>query len=254
MKSRFFVLTTIVALLLAACGPTPTPTPTATPFDVPSATQPPLPTATVEMTATTAPTDVPPTAAPTGTSSFPAVTPVDEPVNCRFGPGLVYGLEGALLLGESAQVFGKNSDASWWQVQNPDAPDQRCWVSASVTSTSGDFSAIGVVAAPVPFVKSVTLELNPETLALDACDEPFEPIVFTGTITTNGPTTVTWYFDTQQGDPMAKKTIEFDDFGPQEVTAEFIPAPVANGEYWVRLIVTDPNEITAEAEYEIDCS
>jgi hypothetical protein len=181
------------------------------------------------------------------------VTPTDEPVNCRFGPGTEYSMIGALKVGTSTQVFGKNSAEDWWQVQNPDQTDQRCWVAASVTTGSGDFSGIGVVDSPTTFVTRVTLDVEPDTISLDACTDPFDPQELTGTIEVNGPTTVKWYFETEQGGKMPEQTLEFDAFGLEEVAEEFLPSPVEEGDYWVRLVVTSPNDVTTEAEYTIDC-
>jgi hypothetical protein len=183
------------------------------------------------------------------------VTPVDEPVNCRFGPGTEYAAIGFLLVGENAQVFGKTSSAEWWQVQNPDdVAGKRCWVAASVTSGSGNFSGVGVVAAPATFVTAVTLALDPEVISLDDCTDPFEPIQIKALIDVNGPAVVKWHFETQQGGTVPEQTLEATEFGSQDVSDEFMPSPVKKGTYWIRLIVTSPNEITKEVKYEIDCS
>lgn len=251
MKTRSFFVLIIVALLMTSCSmgaPEPTPTPTSLP---PTVTEVP-PSPTPEMTFTPAPTDVP-TVAPTATSSFPMVTPSKDPVNCRFGPSTDYAVTGALKVGESTQVFGKTSDAGWWQVQNPTATDQKCWLAASVTTGVGDFSTIGVVAAPSTFVTAVTLTLDPETITLTACTDPFDPIQINAAIETNGPATVKWHFETQQGGAEAEQTLDVATFGPQDVSDEFTPSPVAKGTYWIRLIVTSPNDLTMEAQYKIVC-
>jgi hypothetical protein len=80
------------------------------------------------------------------------------------------------------------------------------------------------------------------------------PVVkISGTIETNGPTNVKWHFETQQGGAMPNKETEFDAFGSKDVSAEYTPLlPV--GTYWVRLIVTSPNSLLAEASYKIECT
>jgi SH3-like domain-containing protein len=258
MKNRsFFVQIMVVALLLTSCNmpqstPTSTPVPTTVP---PTATEAaPQPTDTPAATFTAEPTAVP-TVAPTDTPSVPVVTPIDEPVNCRFGPGTEYAPIGFLLVGENAQVFGKTSDGEWWQVQNPDdSAGKRCWVAATVTSGAGNFSAVGVVDAPATFVTAVTLTLDPAKIELDNCSDPIEPIQIKAAIETNGPVTVKWHFETQQGGAVPEDTLDADEFGPHDVSEKFTPNPVKNGTFWIRLIVTSPSEITREVKYEIECS
>ena len=251
-KYTSFVMLMITAMLMTSCNlsvaePTPTPTPT---FVLPTATE--LPSPTPEATLPPEPTDVP-TAAPTVTPSVPMVTPSDKPVNCRFGPSVDYAPVGGLKVGEYTQVFGKTSAGDWWQVQNPDETSQKCWMAASVTTGSGNFSGIGVVAAPTAFVTNLTLKVDQETISLPLCTDPFEPINLNGTIETNGPITVKWHFETEQGGAMPEQTLEFTTFGPQNVTAQYMPLPVKPGTYWVRLVVTSPNSTTVETKYKIDC-
>lgn len=251
MKRNIFAMLIITSLLLTSCNlNAATPTPTAT--SVPTETTEPPSSPTPEPTFTEEPTDVP-TPAFTDTPSVPMVTPSDEPVNCRFGPSTDYAMVGALTEGERTQVYGKTSSGEWWQVQNLDQTDQKCWVAASVTTTSGDFSAIAVVAAPETFVTNVTLTVTPEKIPLVGCTDVFNPIVFAGTIEANGPLTATWHFETQQGGKMSDQTLEFETFGSQDVSMEFIPIPVKKGTYWVKLVVTSPNNVTVEEQYEIDC-
>jgi SH3-like domain-containing protein len=250
----FLTLMIVVALLMTSCSmgapePTATPSPLPPTAPIPTDTLAPAPTDTLIP----APTDTP-TIVPTATPSFPVVTPSDDPVNCRFGPSIDYAITGALKVGESTQVFGKTADASWWQVQNPTEPGQKCWMAASVTTGSGNFSGIGVVAAPTAFVTAVTLKLTPETITLTACSDPFDPIQIKGTIETNGPVTVKWHFETQQSGVSPDQTLEFTAFGPLDVSDEFMPSPVKAGTYWIRLIVTSPNSMTMEAQYKVVCS
>ena len=247
MKSRALVILLVISLLLASCNfpgvvePTETPAPP---------TETPLP-PTLAPTSTPPPTEIP-TVAPTATPSVPVVTPSDEPVNCRFGPGTDFAIVGALVVGNSAQISGKSAGGAWWQIQNPSAAGQKCWVAASVTVASGNLSTIGVVAAPTPFVTKLTLKIDPDTISVAGCIGPILPVTFKGTIEVNGPITVKWHFESQQGGSMPEQTTEFTAFGTKDVSAEYTPL-LAEGDYWVRLIVTSPNSMTAEAKYKIDC-
>lgn len=253
MKSKFLTLTLIMMLVIASCnfpsGATPTDTP------IPLATTPALPSDTPPPTNTPQPTNTPlPTL--TFTPSVPTVTTRDQPVNCRFGPGVAWEPISALNLGQSAQILGKNSTNEWWYIQDPLNPGRNCWVAASVTTASGNISIVQVVQTPSASVTDVTLSLDPRVIDLVLLCVGAIPVVkFAGTIETNGPTTVNWRFETQQGGAQANRTTEFDAFGTKDVSGEYTPvAPLVPGDYWVRLIVTSPNSLNAESTYRIDCT
>ena len=54
------------------------------------------------------------------TSIMPMIS-VSVPTNCRSGPGKAYPIEGALLVGEVAQVLGDDPTGNYWYIPNPDA-------------------------------------------------------------------------------------------------------------------------------------
>ncbi len=149
-------------------------------------------------------------------------------------------------------MFGKTADGGWWQIQNPSTPGEKCWVAASVTTASGNLTQIGVVAPPSTFVTKVTLKIEPDTISVPGCIGPILPVTFKGTIEVNGPATVKWHFESQQGGAMPEQTTDFTTFGTKDVSADYTPLLTAES-YWVRLIVTSPNNISAEAKYKIDC-
>jgi hypothetical protein len=114
--------------------PAPTPSPTPSPTPTP--------------TATITPTDTPP----------PPIVSVSIDTNCRFGPGDVYEYLGALLVGESSEVVGKNSSETFWYIQNPDPPPEFCWIWGHYAAIEGDTSQLPVLTppptptpSPVPF-------------------------------------------------------------------------------------------------------
>jgi hypothetical protein len=186
----------------------------------------------------------------------PTITTLDKPVNCRLGPSTAWFNSSALNLGQSAQIVGKNFDASWWLIQDPLNPGRNCWVAASVTSASGNLAGLQVVQTAAASVTNVKLSLDPKLIDLVLlCIGVIPAVKFKGTIETNGPTTVKWYFETQQGGAQPVKTTEFDAFGAKEVGGEYTHVlPVLPGDYWVRLVVTSPNSLFAEAKYTIDCT
>jgi hypothetical protein len=252
MKSKLLTITLILTFILQACNlPSNTPvteTPTLEPTAVPSATQP-LPTDT--PTQTPLPTNTPPPTL-TSTPTVPIAFPKDVAVNCRFGPGTVWAVTSGLTVGQTAQITGRSSDFNWWYVIDPLNGNRNCWVAASVVNTAGNLTPIPVVETPKASVTKVAVKIDPSTISLPGCLGPIPASKITGTIETNGPATVKWYFETQQDGVMTTQTTEFDAFGSKEVTADYTPT-LTEGTYWVRLIITSPNSIQAETTYKIDC-
>jgi hypothetical protein len=182
----------------------------------------------------------------------PIAWPADKGVNCRFGPGTEWLVIGALLVGQNATIQGKNGDASWWYVSTPNDPGRPCWVAASVTNVAGNLGSLPVVPEPNASVTDVGVSVEPDTRSVAGCVGPVQAISIKGEIETNGPATVKWHFETQQGGSMASQTTEFTTADVKEVSADYTPLVVA-GTYWVRLIVTGPNNDSAEAKYKIEC-
>jgi CARDB/Bacterial SH3 domain len=88
--------------------------------------QAPAPTAetVAEATAETAATVCPPTV----TANLNA--------NVRSGPGTTYSAVGSLPRGTSANVAGKNDDATWWYIEFAAGVDGHAWIAASVTTSA----------------------------------------------------------------------------------------------------------------------
>ncbi len=152
---------------------------------------------------------------------------------------------GALVSGQPATLIGRNSDSSWWYVQLSDATN--CWVAAIVTEIAGNVTTLPVVNQSMASVIKVSID-PPE----DGPVCPFRATNLTGSIETNGPTTVEWHFDTQQEGKLTTHTTTLDGLNVIKASDSFF-ALLANGTYWVRLVVTAPNGKTAEASYQIDC-
>lgn len=250
MKHKFLLFSLALLLVASSCNlplSAPTETPTLAPTNTPAG-----PTETPVPTGTPLPTNTPlPTL--TFTPSVPTVTTRDQAVNCRFGPGVAWLAISALNLGQSAQIVGKNNDSSWWYIQDPLSPGRNCWVASSVTNASGNLANVSIVQTPSASVTNVTISLDPKTINLGLlCLLPMPVVKIAGTIETNGPTTVKWRFETQQGGAMPEKETIFDAFGKKDVSAEYTPLLPA-GEYWVRLVVISPNSLFAEAKYKIEC-
>ena len=250
MKSRSLLSTLALVLAMLACNlPSnlPTETPTA-PAITPSSTQ---AISTTAPALTLPPSNTPPPTT-TSTPTVPVAFPKEVAVNCRLGPGTGWIVLSGLSIGASAQITGKSGDTGWWQVVDPLNSGRRCWVAASVTNTAGNVTGVPVAEAPKATVTNVTVDVDPESLSVAGCLGPITPLKITGTIETNGPVDVQWRFETQQSGTITTRTTTFDAFGEETVSTDYTPTLLA-GTYWVRLIVTSPNETQAEVKYTIAC-
>lgn len=252
MKARTLFPVLILILAMLACNlPSNVPvteTPTLQILSSPTATLT-LPTALPTQTPLPANTAPP---LPTATSTVPIAFPKEANVNCRLGPGTAWVPISALIAGQTAQITGKSADGSWWNIVDPQSSSRRCWVSTSVVNTGGNLANIPVTESPKATVTNLTVNVDPKTTSVAGCIGPILPIEIKGTIETNGPTSVTYRFETQSGGSLGNQTTNFDAFGVKEFSADYTP-PVTAGTYWVRLIVTSPNDLQAETSYKIEC-
>ena len=252
MKPRTLFPVLMLVLSMLACN-----LPSNLPVtETPTLAIPPSPTVTsvpptVPPTQTSVPTNTPPPTL-TSTPTVPVAFPRDVNVNCRLGPGTAWVPISALIVGQSAQITGKTGDGAWWSIVDPQNSSRRCWVSASVVNTGGNINSIPIAEAPQASVTRVTVDVDPKTISVPGCIGPLLPSEITGTIETNGPTTVKWHFETQLGGNVGNQNTNFDAFGTREFDADYTP-PLTEGTYWIRLIVTEPNDMQAEVRYEVDC-
>ncbi|HLO28954.1 MAG TPA: SH3 domain-containing protein [Anaerolineales bacterium] len=102
-------------------------------------------------------TPEPPTMSPTATLSptpLFTVTPlvpqisVSTPTNCRVGPGKVYDRVGALLVGEVAEVVGRDATGAYWFIRNPDQINGYCWLWGQYATLSGNIAVLPVFTPP----------------------------------------------------------------------------------------------------------
>ncbi len=168
------------------------------------------------------------------------------------GPGTEWLQLSGLSVGTSSQIVGKSAEGGWWYIVDPFNSNRKCWVSVGVTNTAGNLTTIPIVEAPKAAVTNLTIDVEPNTINATACPGASSPIEFSGSIETNGPTRVTWHFETQQGGALPTNTTDFDAFGSIEFSTSYTPL-LGAGNYWVRLIVTSPNQMQAETKYTITC-
>lgn len=226
MACNFPLLTISVQTPTAASG---TPTSTMTPAFPPSPTPTPVPTVSA-------------------TPSAPQLTPTSPAVNCRSGPDVVYASLDTIGFGQTAMIAGKNGDGTWWYVRDPNNSSTFCWVSASVSTTSGNLNNLPVIPPPSVIVTNVTVGAS---VSFSMCGGP-NPVAFSGTITTNGAAKVSfqWEIRGDKSNTTSPQTITFKAAGtknapnPGTYTADC-------GHYSISLHVLSPDDISAKQNFKI---
>jgi hypothetical protein len=107
----------------------------------------PVATHTLELPAFTPTATLSPTPIFTSTPLIPQIS-VSEPTNCRVGPGKVYDRVGALLLGEVAEVAGRNPIGNYWYIRNPDQSNGFCWLWGEYATVTGNTSMLPIYTPP----------------------------------------------------------------------------------------------------------
>lgn len=166
-KNKVFLYLSLVLVLTFACNlpsATPSETETASPEDLEltitalasgQGNQPDAPspqeTATPEFT---------PTTGPTSTPSVPQVT-VSQNTNCRVGPGIVYDLIDAVVIGQTAEVVGKNSGVpNYWVVKRLNGSGT-CWLWGQYATVSGNTANLPEYPVPPTPTPSPTPTFTP---------------------------------------------------------------------------------------------
>ena len=83
----------------------------------------------------------------TATPSVPLIS-VSVPTNCRVGPGRAYDRVGALLVGEFAEVFGRDLGGNYWYIRNPDNSSGFCWLWGEYATLAGNTQALPIFTPP----------------------------------------------------------------------------------------------------------
>jgi hypothetical protein len=191
-----------------------------------------------------------PTIVPSPTSSFILAAPIDQPVNCRFGPEVSYAVVGALIVGRQAEVIGKSIDTSWWYVKNPSDPSTNCWLSTDFVIVSGNVDSLPVVSPPEIGVTNIRVDVDPVSMNVGCAALP-QTVSVVGQITANGPTIVTWRWESSNGYVSAEKTLLFESEGTKEVSTILTVSSV--NDYWVNLHALIPNDRSGGANFKVTC-
>lgn len=95
---------------------------------------------------------------------------VSVDTRCRSGPGQDYEQVGALLVGETAEVFGRYPPANYYIIQNPDA-EGTCWLWGEYATLIGDVNQLPVITPqPLPVPTSQAFTLYVQFYQLDNCN------------------------------------------------------------------------------------
>ena len=116
----------LASSLVAAGTGTPSPTATASEMSLPS------------LTATPSVTPPPPS---------PWVS-VSGNTNCRAGNATVYDLVFVLMVGQTAEVVGRDAYGQYWIIRDPSHPADTCWLWGRYATVTGDSSALPIVTPP----------------------------------------------------------------------------------------------------------
>lgn len=82
-----------------------------------------------------------------GLPTLPAVyVTVSVDTFCRLGPGKEYEKAGILLVGEVAEVIGRDAFNLFWYIRNPDIGVEFCWISGQYATVEGN--VLSIVAQP----------------------------------------------------------------------------------------------------------
>jgi len=251
MRNHLWMAVIVLNLGLSSCN-----LPTSRPTEVPASTPvPDTPTSSISI-----PTSVItetllnielPTITPTSTPSVFLASAKDQPVNCRFGPGISYAIVGALVLGRQAEIIGRNEDSSWWYVRNPSDPSISCWLSAEFIETVGDVQSLPVVNSPVIMVTNVQVLIDPPVMNV-ACDAFPQVVTITARITASGPTTVVWHWQSSTGIVSQDKNVLFV-VGDVKTVQDYYQVNGVN-DYIVQVQTTLPNIMTGQASFKVVCT
>ena len=148
------------------------------PQELPSSGTPPTLTPTVTLvplntTATLIPTiTLSPQPIFTNTPEIPLMS-VSVSTNCRSGPGKVYDLQGALLVGETAEVYGRDPTNRYWFIRNPNSGADFCWAWGEYATISGSTALLPVLTPPPTPTPTMTPTPSPgfdlDFSHLDSC-------------------------------------------------------------------------------------
>jgi len=190
------------------------------------------------------------TFAPTSTPRAVLASPINQPVNCRYGPDIAYAVIGSLNVGAQAEIVGKNIDVSWWYVKNPSDPSTFCWLASGFVDVTGSVDALPVVESPPGQVSHIQLRVDPPSLNV-ACNSFPQYVTVYAEILANGPATVTWRWETSEGQVIDREALSYFEFGLQSIFIQY--KITAARDYWIQVHVLAPNDKIGRVTFKATC-
>lgn len=233
MRPHVWFAALALTLGLAGCrfpadgSPAPTPVSVTLPFSMPTLT---------------------PTRVPRPSAVYAAAR--DFPVNCRFGPGVIYAIVDSLAPYQGAQVAGRDVTGAWWYLHNPNFPDQFCWVAASATDLDGEAESLPVVEPPFVTVSRLEVRAEPPRITV-GCNAFPQYILIVGEISVNGPALVDWRWETSAGEMTREEPLVFTEAATQAVQKSLVI--YGPNEYWAQLRIFTPNDMAARVQFVANC-
>jgi hypothetical protein len=136
-------------------------------------------TPTATFTAVSTPTQtLTPSPVFTATPIVPQVS-VSVATNCRVGPGKVYDRVGALLVGQVAEVVGRDYTGNYWYIHNPNHSNGFCWLWGEYATVTGNFAALPMFTPPPTPTPMPAFEAEYD--GMDACTGWWVDIQLTNT-------------------------------------------------------------------------
>ena len=191
----------------------------------------------------------------TPTPSIPLISAVDKDVNCRTGPGTVYMPIGALTVGHApVPILGKIRDGQWFEIDNPSKAGTKCWVSGNVTQIIGPLELVPLILnLEVPRVTSIGITAPSNNSAI--CDGTRYGTMFEGTISVDGPLTVTWNINVWDRNTNTQltfspdETLVFNSFGTKTVDTDTWRHVC--GHFYAELTITSPDNLSVQENFNI---
>jgi hypothetical protein len=168
---------------------------------------------------------------------------VSTNTNCRTGPGTVFDIVGALVVGEQAEVVGKGEWGNYWIIKNPDGAGE-CWLWSNYATVTGPTDGLTVYSpppTPTPafvwagtwvvsigsaeggmyheYVMTVTTDGREFTASVDMGGEL---ISYTGTISDDYMSVIgTWMEDPEETGPFKFYALATNQFNGNQIDADY---------------------------------
>jgi uncharacterized protein YraI len=190
-----------------------------------------------------------------GIATLPYVTPKSDQVECRTGPGTAYAPVAALGAGKKAHILAIIGDHSWWEIGDPLAGQTHCWIPAAQVNLTGDASQVPVVAIPTGLVTALAIS-GPAVIPTVCSNGLPNQVSFKISITADGPASVTYHMEVYaKGETLLliqspDATLTFASASTQTLN----PGGTFRtdcGDFIIKLIVTSPNAMTAQAGWSV---